>query len=172
VVLASNHLTNIDVFPIQFALKRTIFFMGKEELFRNPALDWALRQLGGFPVYRGANDAWAIRHAERVLEHGLVLGIFPEGTRNKGQGLRPAKTGAARLALKLDCPIVPMAVHGTQYLFRNFPKRIPVKISIGEPIYAEHGETVLNLTDRMMFALADMLPPEARGAYRYRPAGF
>jgi 1-acyl-sn-glycerol-3-phosphate acyltransferase len=88
-VLAANHLTNMDVFFMQFSLSRPIFFMGKEELFRNPIMDWMLRQMGGFPVYRGAHDEWAICHAEHVLEQGQVLGIFPEGTRNRGQGLRP-----------------------------------------------------------------------------------
>jgi 1-acyl-sn-glycerol-3-phosphate acyltransferase len=172
VVLAANHMTNFDVFPLQFALPRPIFYMGKEELFRNPLLDWILRRLGGFPVYRGAKDAWAIRHSEKVLEHGQVLGIFPEGTRNKGAGLRPAKTGAARLAQTAACPIVPVAIHGTQYLLKGFPRRTKVTITIGAPLYVDENETTLSLTDRMMFALADLLPPEARGAYRYRPPGF
>ncbi len=107
VILAANHLSNYDVFPLQFALPRTIFFMGKEELFRNPIMDWLLRQLGGFPVYRGERDEWAMRHAQSVLEHGQVLGMFPEGSRNQGNGLRPAKTGIARLALATKAPIVP-----------------------------------------------------------------
>jgi 1-acyl-sn-glycerol-3-phosphate acyltransferase len=172
VILAANHLTNFDVFPLQFALPRPIFYMGKEELFRNPVMDVLLRQLGGFPVYRGAQDAWAIRHAERVLENGQVLGIFPEGTRNNGAGLRPAKTGIARLAQAAGCPIVPAAIHGTQYIFRRFPHRTIVRISLGDAIYPEPNETHLNLTERVMFSLAEMLPPEARGVYRFRPPGF
>lgn len=172
VILAANHLTNLDVFPIQFALPRPIYYMGKEELFRNPLMDSLLRQLGGFPVYRGAQDTWAIQHAERVLAHGQVLGIFPEGTRSKGHGLRPAKTGVARLAQAANCPIVPVAIHGTQYMFKYFPRRAQVRIALGKPIYPEPDETHLGLTERVMFSLADLLPPEARGAYRYRPTGF
>jgi 1-acyl-sn-glycerol-3-phosphate acyltransferase len=171
-ILAANHLTNFDVFPLQFALPRPIFYMGKEELFRNPMLDWLLRQLGGFPVYRGAQDGWAIRHAERVLEQGQVLGIFPEGTRSNGAGLRPAKTGIARLAQTAGCPIVPAAIHGTQYMFRHFPRRTTVRISLGDPIYPGPSETHIGLAERVMFSLAEMLPPEARGVYRFRPPGF
>jgi 1-acyl-sn-glycerol-3-phosphate acyltransferase len=172
VIVAANHLTNFDVFPLQFALPRPIFYMGKEELFRNPFMDWFLRQLGAFPVYRGAQDAWAINHAEKVLSQNRVLGIFPEGSRSKGRGLRPAKTGAARLANTMDCPIVPIAIHGTQYMFRKFPRRTKIYITVGEPLYPQADETHLALTDRMMFAMAEILPPEARGVYSYRPSGF
>ena len=172
VVLAANHLTNFDVFPMQLILPRPLFFIGKEELFRNPIMDWALRQLGAFPVYRGAHDEWAIQHALEVLEHGQVLAIFPEGKRSKGIGLRPAKSGAARLALGANCPIVPVAVHGTQYMLRHFPHRSHVRIIVGKPIYPKPEESQLALTDRIMYTIADMLPPESRGVYSKRPPGF
>ena len=90
--------------------------MGKAELFKHPALDWLLRQLGGFPVNRGAHDEWAMQHARGVLEHGQVLGIFPEGRRNRGSGLQQAKTGAARLAIEAGCQIVPVALQGTEII--------------------------------------------------------
>jgi 1-acyl-sn-glycerol-3-phosphate acyltransferase len=172
VIVAANHLTNFDVFPMQFVLPRPIFFMGKEELFRNPLLDWVLRQLGGFPVYRGERDEWALRHAARVLESGQVLGIFPEGKRSKGQGLMPAKSGAARLALVARCPIVPVAVYGTQQIAQKFPRRSRVSIRLGPPVYPGRDESALSLTDRLMFSLAELLPAEARGVYARRPVGF
>jgi len=172
VILAANHLSNYDVFPLQFALPRPIFFMGKEELFRNRLMDWMARQMGGFPVYRGEHDEWALRHAEGVLEQGEVLGMFPEGSRNRGQGLRPGKIGVAKLALKSKAPILPAALNGPQDMFRHLPKRTTVTVRFGDPLLAQPGETQLSLTDRVMFALAELLPPEARGAYRFRPAGF
>ncbi len=172
VVLAANHMTNFDVFPIQLVLPRLIFFMGKEELFRQPLMDAMLRRLGGFPVERGARDEWAIRHAQAVLQRGLVLGIFPEGKRNRGKGLAPAKSGAARLAISTGCPIVPVAVQGTQNMFKSISKRIPVVVKIGAPIYARQTDSILGLTDNLMFTLAGMLPVELRGAYARQPEGF
>jgi 1-acyl-sn-glycerol-3-phosphate acyltransferase len=172
VILAANHLTNYDVFFLQAAIQRLIFFMGKEELFRHPAMDWGLRQLGGFPVYRGTGDEWAMRHAEQVLRAGQVLGIFPEGTRSKGKGLRPAKTGAARLALAVGCPIQPVALHGPQYIFRRPSRRVTVSVSFAEPVLPDEDDSLLSLTDRFMFAMANMLPVELRGAYRTQPEGF
>jgi 1-acyl-sn-glycerol-3-phosphate acyltransferase len=172
VVLASNHLTNYDAFPIQFCLSRPLFFMAKAELHKNPLMDAFLRQLGAFPVQRGAHDEWALQHAHKVLDHHQVLAIFPEGTRSKGRGLRPAKTGAARFALYANCPILPVAVSGTEEMFKKFPKRTLVSVQIGEPIFPEEGESALALTDRLMFELAEMLPPELRGVYAERPTGF
>jgi 1-acyl-sn-glycerol-3-phosphate acyltransferase len=171
-VIAANHLTNYDVIPIQLALLRPVFFMGKEELFRNPLFDWGLRQMGGFPVYRGEHDEWALDHAREVLAHRQVLGIFPEGKRSQGFGLHSGKTGAARLALAAGCPLIPLAVHGTQYMFHHFPRRTKILIAVGEPLIPQAGDHPLELTDRLMFRLADLLPPELRGVYARRPKGF
>jgi len=123
VILAANHLTNYDVFFLQAAITRPIFYMGKEELFRNPAMDWALRQLGGFPVYRSTGDEWALRHAEKVLQAGKVAGNVPGRHAEQREGLKPAKTGVARLALVVGCPIQPVALHGPQYMFRRIQHR-------------------------------------------------
>jgi 1-acyl-sn-glycerol-3-phosphate acyltransferase len=172
VILAANHLTNYDVFFLQAVIPRPIFYMGKAELFRNPVMDWALRQLGGFPVYRSTGDDWALHHAERVLRGGEVLGMFPEGTRSKGKGLKPAKTGVARLAMSAGCPILPVALHGPQYMFRRIRRRTMVTVIFGEPIYPEAEDSPLGLSDKFMFAIATMLPIEMRGAYRSRPQGF
>ena len=164
VVLACNHLTNFDVFPMQLVLPRPIFFMGKEELFRNPVMDWAFRQLGAFPVYRGERDEWAILHAERVLAHRQVLGIFPEGGRSKGGSLRKGKSGAARLASQTGCPIVPMSIQGTNRIGKSF-HRPRVIIQLCPPVYPGHAEPQTALTERMMTTIAGSLPPEMRGVY-------
>jgi len=165
VILAANHVTNLDIFPLQLAVNRPIFFMGKSELFKNPLLHYAFRNLGAFPVYRGERDEWAISHSKKILRAGQVLGMFPEGTRSRGRGLRVAKTGVARLALELGCPIVPVGIDGSHTFFKQFPRRNLVKINIAEPLWPEPGELPIGLTDRVMFELARNLPAELRGVY-------
>lgn len=171
-VLAANHVTNFDVIPMQLSLLRPILFMGKASLFKLPVLGWCYRQLGAFPVNRGERDEWALRHAAKVLAHGQILGMFPEGRRSNGKGLGVAKTGAARLALDANCPIVPMAVIGTDGFFTRFPHRTRVIIRILPPILPKPGETPLALMDRVMFTLAQGLPENMRGVYAEIPKGF
>jgi len=171
-VIACNHVTNFDVFPMQFSLPRPIFFMAKAELFKFPLMDVALRNLGAFPVYRGEKDAWAMSHARKVLEQGQTLGMFPEGTRNKGKGLGVAKTGTARMAIDTSSPIVPMVVTGTDRFFKVFPHRANVTVKLLPPLLPAPGETPLALTDRLMFSMAAVLPEELRGVYAEIPKGF
>lgn len=172
VVLAANHITNFDGFLMQFVIPRPIFFMGKAELYRNPLLDIYMRQLGTFPVKRGERDVWAIDHAKRVLEKGKVLGIFAEGKRSKGHGLRAAKTGAARLAIATQSPIVPVAIAGTQNILKKFPGRTQTTVIFGMPIPPSPSHSPASLTDTIMFSIAELLPEEMRGVYANRPEGY
>ncbi len=172
VVLAANHVTNFDVFPMQLSLPRPIFYMGKAELFKNNLVDATFRRMGAFPVNRGEKDQWAMRHAARILQHGQVLGMFPEGTRSKGKGLGVAKTGAARLAIDANCLIVPMALIGSDRFFRQLPRPNTVTVSLLPPVVPTPDDTPLSLTDRVMFSLASALPMDMRGVYSEMPKGF
>lgn len=168
VILAPNHVTNFDVILMQLSLSRPFFPMAKAELFRHPTLGWFFRQLGAFPVKRGLADLWAMTHAAKVLEAGNVLCIFPEGTRTRGRGLVEGKGGAAYLAFKHNAPVIPMGVVGTDRLFKPWYKRSPVGIHLGEPLWPAVNETADAFTERLMLALARLLPPEYRGVYAAR----
>lgn len=172
VILASNHVTNFDVFPMQFSIPRPIFFMGKAELFKNPFMDVFLRNLSAFPVNRGDKDLWSMKHAMKILRHGQPLGMFPEGTRSQGRGLSVAKTGTARLAIEAQCPIVPVTVVGSNRFFKQFPRRTLVQITLLPALMPKPHESPLALTDRLMFTLAQALPEEMRGVYAQMPEGF
>jgi 1-acyl-sn-glycerol-3-phosphate acyltransferase len=157
---------------MQFAVPRVIFFMGKAELFKNPVMDYLLRNLSGFPVNRGEKDQWAMRHAAKVLKHGQMLGMFPEGTPSQGKGLNVAKTGTARMAIEAKCPVVPVAVVGSDRFFKQFLRRTRVQITLLPPLFPGANETPLALTDRLMFTLAQSLPENMRGVYAELPRGF
>ena len=171
-IVAANHVANQDVFPLQFAVPRPLFFMAKAELFGNPLLGWLLRQLGAFPVERGASDQWAMDHARRVLDAGLALGMFPEGTRSRGRGLTVARTGAARLAIEKALPIVPVGVAGSNDLRPTLCRRTLVRVTLLPPMFPRPQDDPLSLTERVMFALAASLPDHLRGVYAAPPEGF
>ena len=169
VILSANHVNILDVFPLQLAITRPIFYMAKAELHRNRILDALLRRLGSFPVERGDRDQWAMSHARTLLAKGRVLGMFPEGTRSHGRGLAPGKTGAARLSIATGCPIVPVGISGVEDSFGFGKNKMLISIKIGSAITARRGEGLVELTDRMMYNIASLLPIDLRGAYSSAP---
>jgi len=172
VVVAANHLVTFDVFPVQLALPRMVFYMGKAELFQVGFIHAVFRNLGAFPVYRGEKDLWAMEHARIVLEAGQIVAMFPEGTRSRGKGLALAKPGAARLAIEMGCPVVVVSVDGIQNLFKTFPRRTVVNIVVAPAIHPTKHDTPLSLTDTLMYTMAQNLPEELRGVYAEIPKGF
>jgi 1-acyl-sn-glycerol-3-phosphate acyltransferase len=171
-IVTANHINVLDVFPLQLALPRPILFMAKAELHRSLLLDMLLRRLGSFPVERGQRDRWAIEHAEGLLDRGRVLGMFPEGTRSHGVGLAPAKSGAARLAISRQVPIVPIGISGVEGPLGVGPSRMSIHVRLGPPLWARTNEDPVELTDRMMYHISALLPEALRGAYATAPPGF
>ena len=120
-VLACNHVSSFDPWPLGVPLwpKRFLRFMAKSELYWFP-LRLVLDGAGAFPVRRGQADIEAIETAVRLAREGNVIAMFPEGTRRR-KGLvkrfqpRP-RTGAARIALEANVPLIPAAVKGTDRL--------------------------------------------------------
>ena len=122
-VLAANHNSNFDPWPLGIGLfpDRFLRFMGKSELFWFP-LGAFIGAAGAFPVRRGQADLEAIETAIELCREGHAVVMFPEGTRRK-KGLAKkhearAHTGAARIALEADVPLVPAAIKGTDRLAR------------------------------------------------------
>lgn len=132
IIVAPNHKSDWDPPLIGVAFDtRIIHYMAKEELFKNPIFGWIIRQFGTFPVKRGAVDRTAIRQAIRELKAGNPLGIFPEGTRIRREGLGRFHSGMASLALMTGTPILPVAVIGSRYL----PHRKGLlAVLIGKPV--------------------------------------
>jgi len=135
VILASNHRSNMDPVLLAAAVRRPVTFMAKAELFVWP-LGWILRLIGQFPVQRGGIDREALRRSSAVLARGGVLGLFPEGTRGDG-GFASVHPGLAYIVLRERCPVLPVAIFGTERVRRRFgwlPFASPVRIVIGPPI--------------------------------------
>lgn len=128
-VLAANHWSNFDPWPLGLALfpRRFLRFMAKAELFWFP-LGVLIRAGGGFPVRRGERDEQAVRTAVELCREGHVVVMFPEGTRRR-KGLRKRRearwhSGAARIALEAEVALVPAAIAGTERLARLGPLRV------------------------------------------------
>ena len=153
-VLAANHVSNFDPWPLGIPLwpKRYLRFMAKSELYWWP-LGPIITSGGAFPVRRGERDIEAMNTAVRLVREGHIVVMFPHGTRQQ-KGLvkkhQPkAHTGAARIALEADAPLVPAAVAGTDRLSRL--ERLRVRY--GPPVSLD-GLDPRAATDRLMTEIA------------------
>ena len=135
VLLASNHRSFLDPFVIGCCLPRPIYFVAKQELFKNPLIGWFLNAMGAFPIRRGASDDESMDTALALLERGQAVVIFPEGTRIRTGSLQPPKRGVGRLALESGKPVVPIAVTNSENA-RDGWKIKPAKVHIrcGAPL--------------------------------------
>lgn len=180
-IIAANHASNLDV-PMVGSwliprLGRRIHWLGKKELFDWPLIGWAARNGGVHPVDRGAADVDAFRLAQRILDEGHVLFVFPEGTRSPDGALQEARDGVALLALRTGAQIVPIGIGGAH---RVWPKgqRLPhpgghVTVRVGRPFRA--ADALPPGTDRksakglattlIMRRIAALLPLAQRGVY-------
>jgi len=135
VILASNHRSNMDPVLLASAVRRPVAFMAKAELFVGP-LGWIMRWIGQFPVRRGGIDREALRRTDAVLARGSMLGLFPEGTRGDGR-FASVHPGLAYIVVRQQCPVVPVAIFGTERVRRRFgwlPFASPVRIVVGPAI--------------------------------------
>ncbi len=125
-ILAANHASNLDAVVLGSwlmpKLGRRIHWLGKKELFDWPIVGWTAANGGVHPVDRGAADVEAFRLAQRILDEGHVLFVFPEGTRSPDGSLQEAQDGVAVLALRTGAPIVPLGIAGSHRRLAEGPE--------------------------------------------------
>lgn len=131
VILASNHISNLDPPVLGCSIDRQVHYMAKEELFHIPILSFLIKNFGAFPIRRGASDRKAIKTALHLLQEGKVLGVFPEGTRSKTGEIGKGLPGAALFALKTDAVVIPVGIVSNYKWFQ------PISIQFGEPVSLE-----------------------------------
>jgi 1-acyl-sn-glycerol-3-phosphate acyltransferase len=156
-VLAANHLSNFDPWPLGMPLwpQRFLRFMAKSELYWWP-LGPIITAGGAFPVRRGERDVEAMKTAAELAREGYVVAMFPHGTRQR-KGLvkkyQPrSHTGAARIALDAGVPLVPAAIAGTDRLSRLGPLRVRYgkAIPLEDLRHKDGSVAAREATDRLM----------------------
>lgn len=136
-VLTCNHYSNLDPIILDIKLNKKIKFLAKKELFKTKISAWFMKKIGAFPIDRQKPEMSSFKFALNTLKENKILGIFPEGTRNKTgeDSLQEVKSGAIVFAGKGEAQIVPAVFYRKSRMFRkNY-------LLIGEPISLEAENT-------------------------------
>jgi 1-acyl-sn-glycerol-3-phosphate acyltransferase len=177
-ILCANHVSFLDSAFLMIQVPRNISFVGKSEYMDSWKTRYLFPALGMIPIDRsgGEKSQEALQSAEGVLRRGELFGIFPEGTRSRDGMLYRGKTGAARLAMKVNCPIFPVGITGTAEI-QPPDAALPrlggrVRIEIARPIMPEryasrHDDHLVlrEMIDEVMFEIRSMTGQEYRNVY-------
>lgn len=176
-IVVANHRSYFDTAAIGITVARAgrpVRFLGKKEVFDAPVVGQLARALGGIRVERGSGSDRPLEEAERSLQAGDLVALMPQGTIPRGRAFfdpeLQGRPGAARLADATGAPIVPVGLWGTEKVWPR-SARVPnvtnvvhpptVRVRVGRP-FTVLGTDVEANTARIMAAIMDLLPPEAR----------
>lgn len=167
-VIVLNHQAMSDI-PALYFVPLNFRWVSKREVFKIPFFGQLLRLHGDICINRGkAAEAMEqlLRDGALWIERGASVAIFPEGTRSKDGEIHRFKAGAFELARKVQVPILPVVLEGTERLIhknRLFRWRNTVTVKVLEPVSVqevlstESKELAEQIHDRMA---------EARGKIR------
>jgi putative phosphoserine phosphatase/1-acylglycerol-3-phosphate O-acyltransferase len=176
-ILCGNHRSYFDFVALGYTVARTgrpARFLAKKELFDVPVLGGLSRAIGGIRVDRGTGSDEPLEEAAAALDAGELVVIMPQGTIPRGRAFYEpelhGRWGAARLAAMTGAPVIPVGLWGTEKVWpRN--ARVPavwnvlgrprVQVRVGEPVALAHEDPQAD-TERIMAAIVDLLPVEAR----------
>jgi putative phosphoserine phosphatase / 1-acylglycerol-3-phosphate O-acyltransferase len=176
-IVAANHRSYFDPLALGLVLAkrgRPVRFLAKREMFDAPVVGPAVRAMGAIPVDRATGSSEPLEAAAAALGAGELVAILPQGTIPRGPAFfdpeLKGRTGVARLATMTGAPVVPVGVWGTERVWPR-SERIPrvwnvldparVDVRVGPPVELKNRSAPAD-TRRVMAAIADLLPPEAR----------
>jgi len=174
-IVYTNHTGSIEV-PMTFVLlqPRPLTGIAKTETWDNSFMAWLFNLWGIIPIRRGEADLDAMRKTLDSLKEGKILGMSPEGTRNKTGKLLRGHPGIVMLAIRSGAPLIPLAHWGGENFKSNLKKlkRTDFHAIVGDPfVINTKGEKIDKNTrqvivDELMYQLATLLPEEYRGEYK------
>ena len=163
-IFMANHVSNLDPTALIPRIPgRTSAFM-KRSLMKIPIVGIAFRQGELIAVDRTGSAASAqesVAEAKRLLEKGVHITTFVEGTRSKDGRLLPFKKGPFYLAMQTGAPCIPVSIFGTETMMANGSMRIrpgTAHIVFHAPIFPGDFATREDLLKAVRAAIASGLP--------------
>ena len=176
-IIVANHRSYFDPAAIALLIAkahRTVRFLGKKEVFEAPVVGQFAAAMGGIRVDRGTGSDAPLAAAAEALAAGDLVALMPQGTIPRGRAFYDpvlvGRWGAARLAAMTGAPVIPVGLWGTEQVWPR-SARVPnvlevldpptVTVAVGDPVPVL-GRSPAADTKRIMSAIVDLLPPEAR----------
>jgi 1-acyl-sn-glycerol-3-phosphate acyltransferase len=167
-ILAPVHRSFADFGFAAFCTERKLFFMTKDEMWKNKWLGKLLLTVGAFPVHRESADREALQRAEEVLRRGELLVIFPEGTRREGEVVEDLMEGATFLSARTGAPIVPIGIGGSDLAMPKgsaVPKPYTIQLVIGPAIPPPPRTGGGRVSRSAVRAATEALTPQLQAVY-------
>lgn len=142
-LLLINHQSYLDPLLVGLPLQRPVSFLARDSLFPVPFIGWILRNTYVMPVSRESATTQSVRECVRRIQHGYLVGLFPEGTRTMDGSIGEIKPGFVAIAKRANAPVIPVGIAGA---FQAYPKGAwfvrpgKVRVCFGEPIPIEEVE--------------------------------
>ncbi|MBT3240012.1 MAG: 1-acyl-sn-glycerol-3-phosphate acyltransferase [Chloroflexi bacterium] len=179
-IIVANHFSFVDPTTLVRVSPWLIDFVGGDQFPHAPGILKIIPILWGYlPLKRGTGSTFALKQAEKIIDEGGIIAIFPEGG-NWAEVLRPARPGAAFLANRTKAKILPIGIEGATKIFPSLARfrRAKLTIRIGESFgpfeVTKTGkgrrEELDEIGHEIMRRIAVLLPPESRGHYSDDPA--
>lgn len=136
-LILANHQSFLDPLLIGVGLDRPVSYLARKSLFRVPVIGWILRNTYVMPINRDTAGTESIREGVRRMEHGFLVGIFPEGTRTHDGSIGVMKPGFISLVRRAQLPVVPVGISGAHEVMprgKIVPRARSIRIVFGEPL--------------------------------------
>ncbi|MDO6499882.1 1-acylglycerol-3-phosphate O-acyltransferase [Photobacterium sanguinicancri] len=136
-VYIANHQNNYDLFTVSGAIMPRTVTVGKKSLVWMPLFGQLYWITGNILIDR-ANRSKAVgtigQIVEKIKQRNVSIWMFPEGTRSRGRGLLPFKTGAFHAAIGANVPVVPVVCSSTESIKLNRWNNGVVIVEVMPPI--------------------------------------
>lgn len=175
-LIIANHQSNADPPLIAACMPRDVAFLAKEGLFKGPIVSYIFRSFGMYPVSKNKANYSSTKWAFNILHRNQSLCIFPESKRNP-KSMQKGALGAAFLAIKSNALILPVGITGSENIgsilripfpFCQINFRIGQAFRIPTQTSTPSRAQLRELTDMMMERIAQLIPEEYQGYYKFK----
>ena len=165
-IIAANHASFFDPIFLGISWHEELHFLARDSLFRNFIFSWLISKLNSHPIARDKMNLSFIKEISKLIKKGNKIVMFPEGQRSDDGNIKLAKSGIGMLAMHVNCPVIPVYIHGS-YDIWNKKNKMPkffknIACVYGKPILPQefinmdHKQAKKALSEKVMNSISQL----------------